>query len=468
VSTVMGERANSRSRGLYCRARSFRLKAEATRLRDLTLVLLLVGCPTGTAAQTSASLTLEDAITKGLANSQHIAELEARSAAAAANEQGRAAGRLPILSLIGGYTRTNHVTEFSIPLPGALPRVIYPDIPDNYRTRLDLQWPIYTAGRVDALERAAHAERAATGEDLAAARADLRLEITRAFWALVTARESEQVVGRSLESIDAHVRDLRSRLEQGLIPPNDLLSAEAQQSRQRLLAIDAANQRGVSEADLQRLLGTDSTAEIQPAATLEPPAAASVGEANALVSEAHDRRPERRALEDRAAAARERVAVARSEALPQIAVAGGYDYARPNPRIFPRSSLWEDSWDVSVNATWSIWDGGRSRADRAEAAAIARAAESRVLDFDRQVAFEVRQRRLEVDSSRAAIVAAADGVRSAAEAFRVVGERFNAGVATNTDVLDAETALLQARLDQTRALANARLADARLARAVGQ
>ena len=37
-------------------------------------------------------------------------------------------------------------------------RVIYPDIPDNFRTRLDFQWPIYTAGRLDALARAAQAE----------------------------------------------------------------------------------------------------------------------------------------------------------------------------------------------------------------------------------------------------------------------------------------------------------------------
>ena len=56
-------------------------------------------------------------------------------------------------------------------------------MPDNFRTRLDLQWLIYTGGRLDALERAARAERQASGEDLAAARADLRLEITRAFWA---------------------------------------------------------------------------------------------------------------------------------------------------------------------------------------------------------------------------------------------------------------------------------------------
>jgi OMF family outer membrane factor len=97
-----------------------------------------------------------------------------------------------------------------------------------------------------------------------------------------------------------------------------------------------------------------------------------------------------------------------------------------------------------------------------------RAAESRLLELDRQIAFEVRQRRFEVQSSRSAISVAADGVRAAAEALRVVRERFNAGVTTNAEVLDAETALLQAQLDETRALANARLADARLARAVGQ
>ena len=57
---------------------------------------------------------------------------------------------------------------------------------------------------------------------------------------------------------------------------------------------------------------------------------------------------------------------------------------------------------------------------------------------------------------------------SATEARRVVQERFAAGVATSTDVLDAQVALLQAELDRTRALATMRLALARLDRAVGR
>ena len=81
-----------------------------------------------------------------------------------------------------------------MPQPNGTLRVIYPDIPDNYRTRVELAWPIYTGGRTDALERAAQAEATATGMDLDAARLDLRLEVARAYWALVTARETVRVL----------------------------------------------------------------------------------------------------------------------------------------------------------------------------------------------------------------------------------------------------------------------------------
>ena len=74
----------------------------------------------------------------------------------------------------------------------------------------------------------------------------------------------------------------------------------------------------------------------------------------------------------------------------------------------------------------------------------------------------------ETAGSRPASAAAEEGVRASTEARRVVQERFAAGVATATDLLDAQVALLQAELDRTRALAGARLANARLDRALGR
>ena len=178
--------------------------------------------------------------------------------------------------------------------------------------------------------------------------------------------------------------------------------------------------------------------------------------------------PRRRALDRRLGAARERETAVKATGKPQIFLGAGYDYARPNPRIFPRVGRWEDSWDASVNVAWTLWDGGRLAAEQAEAAAAARAVEARITELDRQIAFDIVARRLELESARAAITASEDGVRSAAEARRVVAERYTAGVVTSTDVLDAELALLQAELDRTRAIAAARLADARLARALGK
>ena len=92
---------------------------------------------------------------------------------------------------------------------------------------------------------------------------------------------------------------------------------------------------------------------------------------------------------------------------------------------------------------------------------------ARASELDRDIAFEVEQRRLELESANAAIPVAREAVTAAVEARRVVGERFTAGVATSTEVLDAQTAVLQAELERTRTVASAHLARARLDRATG-
>jgi outer membrane protein len=412
-------------------------------------------------------LTLADAVDRGLGASHRLAEFRAREAGARASVDGRHAALRPLLSAQAGFTRTNHVDEFAVRVPGGPIQVVYPDLPNNYRTRLDLQWPIFTFGRTEALERMARAELDATGQDLDAARNDLRLEITRAFWALVTANESVRVVGESVKRMDASLEDVRNRLNVGLIPPNDVLSVEAQRSRQQMLLIQARNTRELAAADLRRLVGLAPDTPVDLDATLEEPGAA-IPDAETLVAEARKARPERQALATRVGEAATRRQVAEAGTKPTIAVAGGGDYSRPNSRIFPRVADWKNSWDASVNLNWLLWDGGRVRADIADAAAGQLALEERLAEFDSQLELEVRQRRLDVESARATIAAAVDAVRSASEARRVVGERFAAGVAISTDVLDAQVTLLQVELDRTEALARAKLAEARLDRAIGR
>jgi outer membrane protein len=420
------------------------------------------------AAQSPVRLTLGDAVARGLETSHRLAELTARQQGAEAAVQGRHAAGMPQLAAQAGYTRTNHVEEFGIARPTSPPsfQVIYPDIPDNLRTRLDFQWPIFTFGRIDALERAARAEAAATGLDLAAARNDLKLEITRAFWAVVTAGETVHVLDESLKRMDAALGDMRNRLKVGLIPPNDVLSMEAERSRQQMLLVVARNNREQAVGELRRLTGLAPDAAVEVDAVLET-AARPIEPAARLVEAARAARPDRKALETRVQGSGERVEAATANKRPVISVGAGLDYAHPNPKIFPKTDEWKTSWDASVNFSWTFWDFGRVQADVAEARALERAVRERLADFDTVLDVEVRQRKLDLESANAALEPADDAVRAASEARRVVSDRYSAGVATSTEVLDAQVALLQASFNRTLALANIRLAEARLERALG-
>lgn len=431
------------------------------------LLLVLAGSMAAAQERPVLRLSLAEARARAIEASHRLAEARARESAARAVVDARVATERPFVTGVAGYTRTNHVLEFVVPGPTGAPRVLYPDVPDNYRSRLDVQWPIYTAGRTDALIRAAEAEAGAVAAEADVARADLRLEVSRAFWAVVTARSAVAVLEQALRRAEATVGDARARLAAGLVPPNEVAAAEAQAARQRMFLVEARNLQEVTAADLGRLVGAPPDQVVEAEGVLED-AAEPTPARDALLAEATAQRAERRAIEGRVDAARQMRAAAQATERPQVLVGGGVDYARPNPRIFPRAPVWQESWDVGVTVSWSLWDGGRSEADAAQASHQAEASRQRLLDFDTTLPVELRQRVLEIASGEAAAAAADEGIRAATEARRVVGERYTAGVIAQFEVLDADVALLQAQLDRTRALAGVRLAEARLERALGR
>src|SRR5688500_15208945 len=196
--------------------------------RTLTILLAFsAAAPCAASAQEAAlPLTLEAALERGQRHSLRLVEMHSRVEAAEAAEAGRRAADRPLLAALGGYTRTNHVDEFTIVAPGQPTRTLYPDVPDNYRARLDLQWPIYSGGRADALVRAARAEAGAATAETAVTRADLRLEVSRVFWAVVTGRATVTVLEQAVSRAEANVADARARLTAGLVPPNEVASAE--------------------------------------------------------------------------------------------------------------------------------------------------------------------------------------------------------------------------------------------------
>jgi outer membrane protein len=447
---------------------------------------LLFACLEGAHAETGAvadtiSLTLSDAVARALGNSPHLEALSAGGRGADAAVRGARAAGLPALDVTAGYTRYSSVPEFALTLPNGSRQTIAPDIPDAWRTRAAVSVPLWTGGRIASTTEAARNDRDAAQSDLDAARGDLVLETTAAYWNLRMRREQMTVVRRALAAYDAHLKDARQRALHGLAARNEVLAIEVEHGRAELGLVKFAGAATISEENLRRLLNVGESVAIVVADEPDLPATARSleltpadrppgggSEFDSLVAVAFELRPERKAMLARAQAAESRVRAESGARWPQIATVAGYDYSNPNRRQTPPHQGWSDSWDASVTLQLPVFDSGRISASVARARAQADAMWQQLEDLDRHIRLEVAGRAIETRSAETAVAVAERAVESAIENVRVTRDRYREGVATSSDLLDAEVQDLQAALDRTDARTVLLLARAQLDRAVGR
>ena len=433
------------------------LSAGATRAQDVP--------PAGAPAQV-VRLSLAEAVEKAQRNSPNLARLRALEDAATAAEKGAHTERRPDLNLLASYSYRSHVPEFTAPEPGGGTQVIFPDIVNAYRTRLDLRFPLYD-GRLNRDVEAAEHDRLAASHDVSSGTGDTVLEARAAYWNLVAAREQERVLREAITSYDAHLKETRDREAVGMAARNDVLAVQVDRDQAELARLRAENAAAIVSADLVRILGLPPASRVEPADTLAAPAPPPA-EVETLVSEAFEARPERAALKERVAAAEARARAARAGHMPQATLVGGYDYSNPNARILPLTATWQDTWDVGVNFTWALVDSGRTSAAFQQATAEASAAGAALENLERDIRLEVTSRFLDVGSAAAAVGVADRNLEAATENVRVSSDRYREGVIPSSDRLDAETGLLRAGLERVQALAQQQLAAAALQRAVGR
>jgi outer membrane protein len=413
-------------------------------------------------------LTLEETIGRARAASPRLNQLRALQDGAEAQLKGARAERLPQIDFTAGYSRYSDVPELSIPLPPPQgSRILYPNLPNNYSTHLEMTYPLYTGGRVSSLLTAADREREAAGLDVQSGSQDLVLEVSTDYWELVTALENESVLHEALGGYDAHLQDARRREKFGVAARNEVLAVQVERDRAELAQVQAAHDAETIRADLARLLELETGTKVVPTTILEREDG-TLEELPPLLDEARGSRPERRAVKARCDAADARARAARADRLPQVQVSAGYDYVNPNRRILPWEEVWRDSWDASVALSFRVFDGGRAAASVEKYAAQAEAARRELEDLDRRIEFEVTRRYLDVQSAALAVNVAERSLESGRENRRVASDRYRAGLIPSSELLDAEVALLKTALERTRALASQRLARAALERALGR
>jgi outer membrane protein TolC len=428
-----------------------------------TAAILLLSVPAAVAQEpTVERLTLAQAVERALSASPTLGRLRAGERAAEADVRAARAERLPELRLRAAYVRQSDVPEVSF---GG--QTIFPNFPDNFRTRLGASIPLFTGGRLRRAVESAELERQASGKDVDTGRADLVYEVATAYWSLATLRQAEDVLNEGLASYDAHLKDARNREAVGMAARNEVLAVQVERDRAELDLLEAQRDVQVAEANLRRLLDLAEGVRIETAEPLEG-GAPEAADPNALAAAAIEARPEHAALVARLGGAEARVRGEKGARWPELSASAGFDYANPNRLILPPTAEWKHTWDAGVYLSWTVFNSGRTSAVISRAEAQADAVREQLTDLERHIRLEVTQRALEQRTAGARVGLSQRALESARENARVAGDRYGAGVIPSSERLDAEVALLRASLERTSAQAALRLADAALARAVGR
>ncbi len=456
--------------GYRIRSSGFAPRPTRGRLIRAAAAAVLAVLPTGVGSAETVKLNADAAAARAAAVSDVAAATGERLAAAQETVKAADAGMLPSVSVGAAVARRSSVPEFVLPLtlPGLPPLVLAPDITTTYGTSLLLKQALYSGGAINGLRRATRRE----GEASTAVRdqtlAEVRLAAKQAYWEAVrtaasidVARAQEQRSGRLLE-------DTRALFGAGMAVNADVLAAKERVASARVGVIAAETAAANSLAALRSLLHIEPGDVVELADSLASPLPVVPGSAEELQRQALAARPELTASAAQIAALRAREEIAKSPSRPAVAAVAEWDYNRPNQRYFPQADQWKESWSVGLLASWTVFDGGRSRADTATSEFLQRAASRDRDDLERRILLEVENDRRNLEGALAT-VAAADASRAAADEREVAArERHAAGLAAMVEILDAQAQLASAEQQQVNARASCWVAAAVLARAIGQ
>jgi outer membrane protein len=436
--------------------------------RKISAVAVILFLPLLVQAQKRA-LSLEEAVTAGLEASPglHASRMKVESTAAKSREI--EAGRLPSLKIGGGYTRLSEVPPFEVSLPiSPNPIVVSQNYFNNFNFRLGVQQPLFTGFRLQAGTASARLLEKSAGQDLEKDRAEFIFAVKSAYWGLARAREFEKVIDENIRQVGEHLKDVRAFFDQGLLTKNEVLRAELELSNAEIMRIDARNAAEVALTALDSLIGLPLDTDVDLTTSAESQASRLPGVEDPSIEAALADRPELKSAEFRIRASELGVKAARAGSYPQVFLTGNYYYLRPNPRFMPARDRFNGTWDVGISVSFDIWNWGQTKSQTEQAKAqLAQARDARKLLED-QAVLEVTQSRLTLARANEKVRVAGQVVGQAEENLRVTRERFKQGVALNNDVLDADVALLQAKLNRTQASIDLVVAQARLEKALGR
>ena len=436
------------------------------RLAVLALVLAL-RAPGPLAAQ---ALTLGEALRRADAGAyaNRIAGARARTEEARASSALR--GVLPSLRAEGGYVRTTDpLGAFGFTLrqravtPAAFEpsRLNDPAAIGNLGSAFVIEQPIFNADALFGCRAAARAGAAARASE-SWARMGTQVDVVRAYYGALLAREQATTLDSAARAAHAHQRVAESQHRNGLATRSDALLAAVRAGQVDAELIAARGAASLARARLALALG--APADTSFALPEQLPDTGGIGrlagaaDADSIGDRA-DVRAARLAL-DAATADRQR---ATALLLPRVNSFGRLDWNSSDTPFGGRNA-----WTAGIMVTWSPFSGGAELAERRMAAARRSEAETMAEATEARGQLELQEAATDLEVALARMAITGRAVEQSGEAHRIVARKYEGGLATAIELFDAAAEETGSRLGFAAARYEAIVALAQQRRASGR
>ncbi|CAD0220261.1 TolC family protein [Chryseobacterium sp. D764] len=411
-------------------------------------------------AQEKKTLSLDEAVQLGIQNSKNLKIDAAKIEEATADLLEAKNRQLPELKVSGSYMYLPIKPNVDIKLPG-VSGAGGPEVHQVLYGSANLSVPIYSGGRIkygiQSAKYLVEASKLSTENDKIA----IAYNVAQAYNNLFKANQSIKVFEENLAASQKRDETFLKMENNGLIARNDRLKANLQTSNIELQLLEAKNNYNIANINMDLLLGIPETTElvvdenyIEEGSDVKP--------VDFYVTEARENRKDLQALAQQRKAAELGSKAAKAENLPSIAFTGGY-VAADIPKFLTVYNAINVGIGVSYNLS-NLWKENSSlRQSQAREKQLAATDEL----LNDNIKLDVNREYQNTDYSKKRIVVFEKSAEQANENYRITKNKYDNGLATMTELLDADAAQIAANVGVINAKADAALAYRKLLQTTG-
>lgn len=411
----------------------------------LTGLILLAPLPAAT--QPRLLLSVDSLLQLGMAQNVQLRILRQQEEMARSRAKTARTAKLPEVQvgLKGGYLGQPIVFREGLSHPT---RPQSPHWLQNYE--IDLSQPIYQGGRIRySIEKADIEQKIAELQTLQN-EADIKLALLEQYMQLFSLYKQQTVLARNIEESTKRLENIKSKKRQGLITNNDVLRSELQLTNDRLALQEVDNSLTLMSQQLDILLGLDEQTLIVPDTTLLRQINPTSDYADYLQKAYRDDWTMRRLRQETQLALNNQRLV-KAEFLPQLSLYAGNTLARPITRTM--ADYYNNSWNIGLTLSYPLSSLYKNRHKLEEARLNIDASQQQEELRKQSLRMEIRTALIRHQEAQDRVKALELSVRQARENYRIMRNRYFGQLSILTDLLDANSVLLDAELQLTTARA---------------